>query len=251
MSPRALIVEDEEGWQDIIKESLESIGIDNDIAKNRTTAKQFSEARVYDLAIIDILLDEEPNDNRNILDSARAQTANLLISLQRKHPGMKCIILTAYGTLEFATNAFRKLGVSDFFVKDSFDVTEFLTRVNQILDSDQNSITAKARQLPSNTDSLLSIELEKRKRELINHTNSCRKESDDILVTIRNKRIMAKGNKISIDDDEWINKQRKLLDERYRNALARISSINSLNDVESVQLWLEKECNNWLGLSAG
>ena len=251
MSPRALIVEDDKGWQDIIKESLESIGIENDLAPDRMMAKQLTEARTYDLAIIDILLEEEPIVNRYALEGAKAQTANMLISLQRAHPGMKCIILTQFGTLEFAINAFRKLGVSDFFVKDSFDVTEFLTRVSQLLDSGQSSATARARQLPGNADSFLSIELEKRKREQINHINSFRKQSDDILVTIRSKRIAAKGNKDRADDDEWIDQQRKILDERYRKALARIRNINSLDDVESVQLWIEKECNDWLGLSAG
>jgi DNA-binding response OmpR family regulator len=246
----ALIVEDELGWQDIIRESLESVDIQVDVGKNRAEAKQLSTAKHYDLVIIDIHLDKWQDEERTELDTDRVQTANLLFFLKHRGPNTKYIILTAYGTLEFAINAFRKLGVSDFFIKDTFDVAEFVMKVKEILKIDQNKAVSITKTFPTSSDSLLAIELENRKGDLIKKANASRKESDEYLLTIKSKRITARGGQSDSTDEEWVSEQRKLLDERYRIALSKINKIDSLEEVIPLQLWLEKEYNDWLGISA-
>ena len=136
-----------------------------------------------------------------------------------------------------------------------FNVIDFIRSIKELLPLDLSVEPASQITPPSSgSNSILQFELERelerRKKELITQANNCRKESEEMLVTIRNKRIAAKGNKSDQDDDEWIAKRRKLLDEKYRNVLAKIDNINSLDEIGSVQLWLEKECNGWLGLSA-
>ncbi len=253
MASRALIVEDDADWQEIIREPLESLGIDVDTVDNRPAAKQLMETRHYDLALIDILLDNKPDaDNSNVLETAKAQTANLLVHTQHRTPDTKCIIITAYGTLEFAINAFRKLGVVDFIVKDDFDVAEFVARIRETLNlSSQKEDPSITKHSLTSADTLLHIELEKRKRELLTQASNCRREAEGILIAKKNKRIEAKGGRADDKDDEWINKRRNVLEERYQIALSKIFSIDSFKTIADVQLWLERECNDWLNLSVG
>jgi len=245
MVKNALIIEDDRDWQNVVREPLESLGLAVAVAKSRTEAKQLLNLNEYDIVIIDIMVDEDE------LEIAKPKTAILITYIRQHFPNTKCAILTAFGTLDFAIGAFRQLGVVDFYVKDSFNVIEFMKSIKELLALGTSGEPATTTIKPSPTaDSIFNIELERRKRELITQINNYRKESDDILVTIKNKRIAAKGNKTNANDDEWINQQRSLLDERYQNALIRINNINSLKEVASEQLWLEKECNDWLSLSA-
>ena len=246
MSRKALIIEDDEAWQNVIRDPLESLGLTVAVAKSRTEAKQLLDLESYDIVIIDIMVDE------NELEIAKAKTAVLITYIRQHYPNTKCAILTSYGTIDFAIGAFRQLGVVDFFVKDPFNVIDFIRSIKELLALDLSTESTSQIKIPSSTTAsiLHNLELERRKTELITQMNNRRKESEEMLVTIRNKRIAAKGNKSDLDDDEWITKRRKLLDEKYRNALAKIDSINSLDETGSVQLWLEKECNGWLGFSA-
>lgn len=244
MNRKALIIEDDEAWQNVVREPLESLGLNVTVAKNRTEAKQLLELEGYDIAIIDIMVDEQE------LEIAKAKTAVLITFIRQHYPSTKCAILTNFGTMDFAIGAFRRLGVVDFFVKDPFDVIDFIRSIKELLALDLSTESTVHIKTPSsNTESILHFELERRKTELITQANNFRKDSEEMLATIRNKRIAAKGNKSDQDDDEWIAKRRKLLDEKYRNALAKIDSITSLDEIGSVQLWLEKECRGWLGLS--
>lgn len=245
MSRNALIIEDDEAWQNVIRDPLESLGLTVAVAKSRTEAKQLLDLERYDIVIIDIMVDE------NELEIAKAKTAVLITYIRQHCPNTKCAILTSYGAMDFAIGAFRQLGVVDFFVKDPFNVIDFLRSIKELLALDLPAELTGQIKIPSSTpSSILHFELERRKKELITQINNCRKEAEDVLLEIRNKRIAAKGNKTESEEEEWISKRRKILEERYRSALEKIDSISSLEEIGSVQPWLEKECRAWLGLSA-
>lgn len=245
MAQNALIIEDNEEWQNVVREPLESLGLIVAVTDSRTKARQLLDGEHYDIVIIDIMMDEED------LEIAKPKTAVLITYIRQHYPNTKCAILTGHGTLDFAIGAFRQLGIVDFYEKGTFNVVEFMKSIKELLALTTSGETiSSTKNLPSNTNTIFHIELERRKSELIIQINNRRKESEEVLLTIRNKRILAKGNKVDLDDDEWITKRRKTLDERYRSALAKIDGINSLDETGSVQLWLEKEYHIWLGLSA-
>jgi ActR/RegA family two-component response regulator len=239
-----MIVEDDEEWQNVLQDPLESLGLKIAVAKNRTEAKQLLDLENYDIVIVDIQIGDEEDD------IAKSKTTVFIAYIRQYYPNTICVIITGYGTLGFAIDAFRHLGIADFYEKGDFKVMEFMNNIRGLLSRAPSApLTNPDSNPPLSKDRILSIELERRRRELINHINSCRKDSDDVLSTIRNKRIAAKGNKTDSKDDEWISDQRKRLNERYRNALAKINEINSLDETEVMQLWLEKECNAWLSIS--
>src|SRR3972149_6266550 len=120
MTQNALIIENDEDWQNVVREPLESLGLNVAVAKSRTEAKQLLDLERYDIVIIDIMVDE------NEIEIAKPKTAVLITYIRQHYPNTKCAILTGHGTLDFAIGAFRQLGIVDFYEKGSFNVIEFM-----------------------------------------------------------------------------------------------------------------------------
>ncbi|GAB4545209.1 MAG: hypothetical protein Kow0063_39200 [Anaerolineae bacterium] len=121
---RALIVEDDDAWQQILSEILADAGLTVDIAENLETALARLRATVFHLAIVDLCLDR--NDHRN-QDGLR-----VLAALQRHAPGCTSLLLTGFATAEIAESASKEYGAFACLRKEDFHRTEFRALLNQV-----------------------------------------------------------------------------------------------------------------------
>jgi CheY-like chemotaxis protein len=87
---RALIVEDDQSWQQILSEILTDTGLTVDVAENLETAVALLRATHYRLAVVDLALDSSDHHNQDglrVLDAAR-----------RHDPGCVPVLLTGFAT---------------------------------------------------------------------------------------------------------------------------------------------------------
>lgn len=133
---RALIVEDDHSWQQILSELLSDYGLEVDIAGNLEGASLHLKAQPHRLAVVDLSL--SPNDHNN-LDGLR-----VLDEVRRLDPNCRAILLTGFATVELAVAALTDHGAFTFLRKESFQRGQFRDIVNRILVSPPNQAAAPA-----------------------------------------------------------------------------------------------------------
>src|SRR5688572_14504780 len=111
-NPRALIVEDDRSWQQILGEILSDSGLDVDIADNVEHATSILKEHPHRLAVVDLSL--SPNDHNNY-DGLR-----VLDAVKRVDPNCQTILLTGFATVELAVTALTDYGAFTFLRKESF-----------------------------------------------------------------------------------------------------------------------------------
>ena len=112
-----LIVEDDEWWQEILKEPLEDEGHEVIVVASYQDGHQALEQRVFDLAVLDLNLDE----SAPMLSGER-----LLARISRLYPHMPCIVVSGHGDARFVRDAFKQYHVVDYIAKDRFDIATFV-----------------------------------------------------------------------------------------------------------------------------
>ncbi len=112
-----LIVEDNDQWQEVLREPLEDEGYDVTIVADYRDSRRILEKHVFDLVILDLLLDEASP----LLDGER-----LLAHISRCYPNTACIVVTGWGDIRLVRDAFKQHHVVDFIDKDQFDILTFL-----------------------------------------------------------------------------------------------------------------------------
>lgn len=122
---RALIVEDDPSWQQIIGEILRECGLEVDLAANLEDATLALKANAHRVAVIDLSL--SPNDHNNI-DGLRA-----LDAVRKLDPNCRAILLTGFATVELAVTALTDYGAFTFLRKESFHRSQFRDIVYRIL----------------------------------------------------------------------------------------------------------------------
>jgi RNA polymerase sigma factor (sigma-70 family) len=122
---RALVVEDDHSWQQIIGEILSDCGLDVDIATNLEAATLALKSQPHRVAVIDLSL--SPNDHNNI-DGLR-----VLDAVRRLDPTCRAILLTGFATVELAVTALTDYGAFTFLRKESFHRSQFRDIVYRIL----------------------------------------------------------------------------------------------------------------------
>lgn len=123
--PRALVVEDEPAWQQIVSEILVDCGLDVDVAGSLDEAVSFLSRDPHRLAIVDLALGEGEAANREGLE--------VLQAVQRQDPGCVAVLLTGYATVELAVQALTDYGAFSCLQKASFDRAEFRSLVHRAL----------------------------------------------------------------------------------------------------------------------
>jgi len=124
-TPRALVVEDDSAWREILQELLESEGCEVDVASTYQEASEKLTTRPYHLATIDIRLrDLDPTDTRGL---------ELLDIARRIGLSVNSIIVSAVAKPDQITRALTELGVRDFFDKTDFPRGQFRRRVRRLL----------------------------------------------------------------------------------------------------------------------
>src|SRR5919108_2082439 len=123
--PRALVVEDDHSWQQIISEILSDCGLEVDVATNLNDATLNLKSQHHRLAAVDLSL--SPNDHNNY-DGLR-----VLDAVRRLDPNCRTILLTGFATVELAVTALTDYGAFTFLRKESFHRSQFRDIVYRIL----------------------------------------------------------------------------------------------------------------------
>ena len=122
---RALVVEDDHSWQQIISEILSDCGLEVDIAGSLDEATLGLKTQPHRLAVVDLSL--SPNDHNNY-DGLR-----VLDAVRRLDPNCRTILLTGFATVELAVTALTDYGAFTFLRKESFHRSQFRDIVYRIL----------------------------------------------------------------------------------------------------------------------
>lgn len=123
--PRALVVEDDRSWQQILAEILTDAGMDVDIADSLPAAVACLAAAPHRLAVVDLSLGG--SDHRN------QEGLAVLDAVRRHDPGCVALLLTGYATVELAVQALTQHGAFTCLRKETFRRAEFRNVVRQAL----------------------------------------------------------------------------------------------------------------------
>lgn len=124
---RALIVEDDASWQQILTELLTDMGLAVDLAADATAARDALRTAAHQLAVVDLSLggvDHHNQDGVLVLDAVR-----------RHDPGCAAILLTGFATVEIAVSALTEHGAYTCLRKETFRRADFRTLVREALAS--------------------------------------------------------------------------------------------------------------------
>jgi DNA-binding NarL/FixJ family response regulator len=122
---RALIVEDDRSWQEVLSEILSEVGLTVDLAEDLKTAVDKLRATSHQLAVVDLSLgggDHHNQDGLLVLDAVR-----------RYDPGCVPLLLTGFATVELAVSALTEYGAHTCLRKETFHRAEFRESVSRAL----------------------------------------------------------------------------------------------------------------------
>jgi len=122
---RALVIEDDHSWRQILSEILTDCGLEVDIAENLEQATLALKSQPHRVAVVDLSL--SPNDHNNI-DGLR-----VLDAVRKLDPNCRAILLTGFATVELAVTALTDYGAFTFLRKESFHRSQFRDIVYRIL----------------------------------------------------------------------------------------------------------------------
>ncbi len=125
--PRALVVEDDRSWRQILSEILTDFKFEVDVAENFDQAIKQLRADTHRLAVVDLSL--SPKDHNNT-DGLQVLSAARLID-----PYCRTILLTGFATVELAVSALSDFNAFTFLRKESFSRNQFRDIINKILTS--------------------------------------------------------------------------------------------------------------------
>ncbi len=124
---RALVVEDDRSWQQILSEILTDAGLVVDTANNLDDALGILKSEAHRLAVVDLSLaggDHRNYDGLRILDAVR-----------RLDPGCRTILVTGFATVELAVSALTEYGAFTFLRKENFNRSQFRELIGHALTS--------------------------------------------------------------------------------------------------------------------
>ncbi len=122
---RALVIEDDPAWREMLAEILRDEGMAVDHAGHLGEARQHIRASPHRLAIVDLSLGGRDHNNRDGL---------AVLDFIRKHdPGCVSVLLTGYATVEIAVSALREQGAFSCLRKEKFRRADFRALIDQAL----------------------------------------------------------------------------------------------------------------------
>ncbi|MGE5601671.1 MAG: response regulator transcription factor [Nitrososphaerales archaeon] len=122
---RALVVEDNPGWQEILAEILSDMGLEVDVAANSMAASTHIAASTHRMAVVDLSLRADDEGNQEGL--------HILEALRQYDPACAAVLLTGFATVEIAVAALKEYGAWTCLRKEAFRRAEFKDVVGQIL----------------------------------------------------------------------------------------------------------------------
>ncbi|MBI4927474.1 MAG: response regulator [Anaerolineae bacterium] len=121
---RALVVDDDRSWMEIISEILEDAGFLVDRADRLDMALEMVRNHAHRMAVIDLSLNERDHHNQEGL--------RMLDELHQRDPGCQALLLTGYATVELAVSAIKQFGATDVLRKETFSRSDFRKLVAKI-----------------------------------------------------------------------------------------------------------------------
>src|SRR5258706_2821455 len=109
---RALVIEDDHSWRQILSEILSDCGLEVDIAENLEQATLALKSQPHRVVVVDLSL--SPNDHNNI-DGLR-----VLDAVRKLDPNCRAILLTGFATVELAVTALTDYWAFTFLPKGRF-----------------------------------------------------------------------------------------------------------------------------------
>lgn len=122
---RAIVIEDDSSWQQILSEILTDCGLAVDVAGNLEDAQQILKREPHRLALVDLSLEGSDHHNE---DGLRA-----LESIRRVDPDCQAILLTGFATVELAVSVLTEFGAFSFLRKENFNRAQFRELIHQAL----------------------------------------------------------------------------------------------------------------------
>jgi DNA-binding NarL/FixJ family response regulator len=124
---RALIVEDDHSWQQVLSEILTDVGLAVDVVDSLEAAIASLKATPHRLAVVDLSLSRSDYHNRDGL--------HVLEAVRHLDPGCVAVLLTGFATVELAVSALTEHGAFTCLRKEAFHRAEFRELVSQALAS--------------------------------------------------------------------------------------------------------------------
>lgn len=122
---RALVVEDDPSWQQILTELLTDSGLEVDSAGSYEAAEGVIRQKPHRLAVLDLSLGGPDHNNQDGL-----RVAN---SIRKHDPTCTIIFLTGFATVELAVQVMQELGAFTCLRKEVFRRADFRQAVSQAL----------------------------------------------------------------------------------------------------------------------
>lgn len=123
--PRALVVEDDRAWQQLLSELLTELGLRVDVADSYPAALRALRSAAYRLAVVDLSL--QPLDPHN------QEGLRVLEAIRKYNPGCVALLVTGYATVEVTVTALREKGAYSVLRKETFRRSEFRKLVRRAL----------------------------------------------------------------------------------------------------------------------
>lgn len=124
---RALVVEDDRSWQQILSEILADAGLTVDIAASHDAAMSLIRERAHRLALVDLSLGGSDHHNQDGL--------RVLQMLRQHDPACVTLLVSGFATVEIAVTALKEHGAFTCLRKETFNRAEFATLIRRALAS--------------------------------------------------------------------------------------------------------------------
>ena len=128
---RALMVDDDSSWQQLMSEILIDHGFDVDTASTVEEAVAALKSNSHRLAVVDLSLSTSDHHNQDGL--------RVLDHIRSLDPNCRSILLTGFATVEIAVKALTEHNAFTFLRKESFKRSEFKDVIKRILISAPNT----------------------------------------------------------------------------------------------------------------
>ena len=124
---RAMVVEDDRSWQQILCEILTDAGLIVDVVDSVGGAVSRLREAQHRLAVVDLALGNGDYDNQDGL--------RVLEAIRLQDPGCVTVMLTGFATVELAVRTLTEYGAFTCLRKESFSRAEFRALISQALAS--------------------------------------------------------------------------------------------------------------------
>jgi DNA-binding response OmpR family regulator len=116
---RALVIDDEAGYRDLLARQLRREGFEVDTAEDGVDGAAKAAAAAYDLGVVDLTM-------------PRLGGLETVALIRARSPKTRLILITGFASVETAVHAMRH-GADDVVLKP-FDLDDFITRVKTLLE---------------------------------------------------------------------------------------------------------------------